>query len=54
LYLAITRPDPVVDSDYYRKGIEINKTLGENASLAPAQAARNHAQTGVTPTKPTP
>jgi hypothetical protein len=53
LYLAITRPDPVVDSDYYRKGIEINKTLaGSAASVAPAQAARNHAATGVVPTKP--
>jgi uncharacterized protein len=30
LYLAITRPDPVVSEDYYRKGLEINKTLGEN------------------------
>ena len=53
LYLAITRPDPVVDSDYYRKGIEINKTLADNASsVAPAQMARNHAATGVAPVKP--
>ena len=37
LYLAITRPDPVTDTDYYRKGIEINKTLNDNASsMAPA------------------
>jgi hypothetical protein len=53
LYLAITRPDPVITEDYYRKGIEINKTLGSEpqaASLAPAQQARNHAQTGVIPT----
>ena len=27
LWLAISRPDPVVAEDYYRKGIEINKTL---------------------------
>ncbi len=47
LYLAITRPDPVVTEDYYRKGIEINKNLGNTASLAPAAQARNHAQTGV-------
>lgn len=53
LYLAITRPDPLVDSDYYRKGIEINKTLADNgASVAPAQTARNHAATGIAPVKP--
>lgn len=51
LYLAVTRPDPVIE-DYYRKGIEINKTLGNDAnatSLAPAEQARNHAATGVIP-----
>lgn len=50
LYLAVTRPDPVVTEDYYRKGIEINKTLGDDAgvaSMAPAIQARNHAQTGL-------
>jgi hypothetical protein len=48
LYLAISRPDPVMDENYYQKGIELNKTLGGNASsLAPAMQARNHAQTGV-------
>jgi len=48
-YLAVTRPDPVITEDYYRQGIEINKTLGDAAqaaSLAPALQARNHAQTG--------
>jgi uncharacterized protein len=50
LYLAITRPDPVTDDDYYRKGIEINKTLNEQRdSLAPATQARNHAATGIRP-----
>lgn len=50
LYLAIRTPDPVVTEDYYRKGIEINKTLEAappTTSLAPAQQARNHAATGV-------
>lgn len=50
LYLAVTRPDPVVTEDYYRKGVEINKTLGGDAgvaSMAPAIQARNHAQTGL-------
>jgi len=49
-YLAATRLDPVVTEDYYRKGIEINKTLDRDASaasLAPAVQARNHAATGV-------
>ncbi|ABD69661.1 hypothetical protein Rfer_1935 [Rhodoferax ferrireducens T118] len=49
LYLAVTRPDPVITEDYYRQGIEINKTLGDDAqaaSMAPALQARNHAQTG--------
>lgn len=50
LYLAISRPDPVTDEDYYRKGIEINKTLNEQRdSLAPAGQARNHAATGIKP-----
>ncbi|HEY5581129.1 MAG TPA: FixH family protein [Rhodoferax sp.] len=52
LYLAVTRPDPVITEDYYRQGIEINKTLRDDAqaaSLAPALQARDHAQTGVAP-----
>ncbi len=55
LYLAVSRPDPVLSPDYYRKGIEINKTLASDpASLAPAVQARNHAATGTPPavTKP--
>jgi hypothetical protein len=56
LYLAITRPDPVVSEDYYRKGLDINKTMDEAqrakaaaaaGNLAPALLARNHAATGV-------
>jgi hypothetical protein len=48
-YLASSSKDPVVDEDYYRKGIEINKTLeaNESNSMAPATQARNHAATGV-------
>jgi uncharacterized protein len=49
LYLAITHPDPPID-DYYRKGIEINKTLdAQSEAMAPAIQARNHAQTGMKP-----
>jgi uncharacterized protein len=52
LYLAVTRPDPLVTEDYYRKGVEINKTLEDvDNNLAPALQARNHAQTGVSPKK---
>ena len=48
LYLAVTRPDPVLDENYYQKGVEINKSLGDSPkSLAPAMKARNHAATGV-------
>ncbi|MEO8120743.1 MAG: FixH family protein [Rhodoferax sp.] len=53
LYLAVTRPDPVITEDYYRKSVESNKALETDvnaASLAPAVQARNHAQTGVAPT----
>ncbi len=49
-YLAVVGQDPVVDEDYYRKGLAINQTLSDNpASLAPAKEARNHAATGVKP-----
>jgi hypothetical protein len=52
LWLAMSRPDPVVAEDYYRRGVEINKTLAQpEQSLAPAIAGRNHA---VTPTEDQP
>ena len=53
LYLAVTRPDPVMDQNYYQKGLELNKAMGVNpSSLAPAMQARNHAATGVPAPKP--
>jgi uncharacterized protein len=53
LYIALTIPDPVVADDYYRQGIDINKTLAAtDASLAPAVQARNHAATGALPVAP--
>ncbi len=55
LYLAVTRPDPVVDQNYYQKGLDVNKTLGANASsMAPSTDARNHAATGVPQPKEAP
>lgn len=50
-YLAITNPDPAIE-DYYRKGIEINKTLdAQRDGLVPAVQGRNHAATGVKPSE---
>ena len=50
LYLAITRPDPVLTEDYYRKGLELGKANAQSAaSLAPAVTMRNHAATGAVP-----
>ncbi|HWP17695.1 MAG TPA: FixH family protein [Burkholderiaceae bacterium] len=48
--LAVAHPDPVVDADYYRKGVEINRTLAERAAETPgarrpAMEGRNHAAT---------
>ncbi len=45
LWLAIRMPDPVVADDYYRQGLEINKTLAAGKKLLPAQTGRNHAAT---------
>jgi hypothetical protein len=51
LYLAVTRPDPVVSEDYDQQGLSINQQRGDgrDASLAPALQARNHAATGRVP-----
>lgn len=48
-YLASSGKDPVLEEDYYRKGIEINKTIESTGTgnMAPAAQARNHAATGV-------
>jgi hypothetical protein len=36
----------VIDNDYYRKGVEINQTLGSSEqALTPALKGRNHAAT---------
>lgn len=42
-WIAMSKPDPVLAQDYYRRGLEINKTL--EAQEAPALQARNHAAT---------
>lgn len=50
LWLAVRTPDPVIEADYYRRGIEINKTLKarDKAGMA-AEQARNHAATPAEP-----
>jgi hypothetical protein len=48
-WIAVVKPDPVVDADYYRRGMEINKQLAAERALLPALQARNHAATPVKP-----
>ena len=43
--IAARGADPLVTSDYYRRGIEINQQLARERALLPAQQARNHAAT---------
>ncbi len=48
LVLALRTPDPLVAEDYYRRGVEINKTLAERdggKAMMPAVQGRNHALT---------
>ncbi len=55
LAIAIGTPDPVIADDYYRRGLDINKTLAaeKDLQLAPAMQTRNHVVTPkVEPTKP--
>ena len=47
--IAVRGADPVVASDYYRRGIEINRQLARERALLPAQQGRNHANTPVRP-----
>ena len=50
VWIALASPDPVVAPDYYRRGMEINKTLSaRDKALLPANQGRNHA---ATPTRP--
>lgn len=49
-WIALRNPDPVVAADYYKRGIEINKTLAaRDRARLPALQGRNHA---VTPSAP--
>jgi uncharacterized protein len=44
-WIAMRNPDPVLSEDYYRRGIEINKTLRQEKAMLPAVQGRNHAAT---------
>ncbi|MDO8756127.1 MAG: FixH family protein [Polaromonas sp.] len=45
-WIAISNPDPVLAEDYYRRGMEINKTLAaQEKARMPALQGRNHAAT---------
>lgn len=48
-WIAVAGQDPVVDEDYYRHGLEINKQLAKDRAMLPAMQGRNHA---ATPAKP--
>jgi hypothetical protein len=46
LWLAVRSPDPVLEEDYYQRGLAINKTLAaQDQRLTPALKGRNHAAT---------
>ena len=47
VWIATRTPDPVVAQDYYRRGVEINKTLAaqRGKAMLPALQGRNHAAT---------
>ena len=44
-WIAVHGADTLVTEDYYRRGIEINKTLAADKALVPALEGRNHAAT---------
>lgn len=51
-FIAMSSPDPVLAEDYYRRGVEINKTLAKEKAMMPALQGRNHAATpGASPAR---
>ena len=49
VWLALANPETLVSEDYYRQGVEINKTIAARQlkALQPAVQGRNHAATPV-------
>ena len=48
-WIAASGADALVAEDYYRRGLEINKTLAADKALLPALQGRNHAATPPAP-----
>jgi hypothetical protein len=49
-WIAVRSADPVVAVDYYRRGMEINRTLSaQDKAVLPALQGRNHAATPTAP-----
>ena len=48
-WIAVRGADTLVAEDYYRRGVEINKTLAGDKALLPAVQGRNHAATPARP-----
>lgn len=45
-WVAMRHQDPVLDADYYRHGVDINRTLAAHRrGELPAEQGRNHANT---------
>lgn len=51
-WIALRTPDPVIEADYYRRGVEINQTLAREKAMMPAMQGRNHAATPAPPPAP--
>jgi len=52
-WIAVRHPDPVIQPDYWRQGVDTGKTPGEGArALVPAMQGRNHAAGGGNPATP--
>jgi uncharacterized protein len=43
--VAARGSDKLVQQDYYRKGVEINRQVARERALLPAMQGRNHAAT---------
>jgi len=43
LWIAMAKPDSVVDPDYYRKGLALGRDAVVDKAQLPAQTGRNHA-----------
>ena len=52
LYLAISRPNEIVNEETYRAGKQSDQTIEQRrkeSGMAPALQGRNHATTGIVP-----